>query len=249
MVPQGHIFCYPGPPHALQVPALLSWDCKSVATDAAHLDSHNWVWVYLDGSLDRPWSGSAAIIVWPNGNTLVLAIPCPYHSSKYAEFWAFIQMTRYLQDVSTNGTVFFCVDSSQVGHCVDSFMSGATLPSCSNFTQGTWNVAVSDLLEDVSFHLGIGWLKDHVGFAGNKTADALAEYTSYALRVQHCHRQPPSLHSITFGGNQVIHKMGGSERKDLYPRYQRTGIHIKTSFDWSSSYPYFSALESIGHGR
>ena len=241
-VPQGQVFGYPRPPAALQVHALLAWDCTSVAMAAPHPDAHNWVWVYLDRSWDNPWSGSAAIIVWPDGTTLGLAIPCPYHSSKNSEFLAFIQATRYLQSVGTRGTVFFCVDNAQIVQCDDAYISGSSRPPPSTSTQGTWQVAVADLLDSVNLHSGIGCLKAHVGFQGNVMADALAKYTGYAVRVLHIHRQLPSLHSVTFGKSPVIHKFGGSQKMSLYPRHQHTGIHIKTSFDWSSSYSWFSAF-------
>ena len=71
---------------------------------------------------------------------------------------------------------------------------------------------------------------------GKEMADALAKYTSDALRVQLLHRPPPSLQSITFGCNPSARKLGGAQRKSLYPRHKHTGIHTKTSFDWSSHY-------------
>ena len=60
-------------------------------------------------------------------------------------------------------------------------------------------------------------------------ANALAKCRFYALCVRLCHRQQPLLHSITFGGNPALHKLGGEHRKSLYPRHQHAGIHTKTS--------------------
>ena len=213
----GHIFHYPSPPGHLQVSDLRSWGCTSVATAIQHPDSGNQVWVCLDGSWDKPHSGSAAILVWPDGTTIGLAIPCPYFSSKDSEFWAFVQAIRYLQSVGMYGSAFFCVDNSQVVQNVDSYLSGSPpLPPSSN-TPGTWQAVVHILLDDVTFNVGVWWLKAHGRFPGSKTADALAKYTLYALRVQLHHRQPPSLHSITFGGNPTAHKLWGAHRTSLNP--------------------------------
>ena len=166
----------------------------------------------------------------------------PYFSSKDSKFWAFVQTTPYLQSVGMSGSVFFCVDNSQVVQNVDSYLSGSPPLPPSSTTQGTWQVMVHNLLDDVTFNVRMGWLKPHVGFPGNKMADAPAKYTSYALRVQLHHRQPPSLDSITFAGNPSAHKRGGAHRKSLYPRHQHTRIHTKTSFDLSSHYSWFSSF-------
>ena len=81
-----HVFSYPHPPMALQVSDLQGWGCLSVQTALDHPDLKNCVWVYIDGSWDSPQSGSASIMAWPDGKTLRLALPCPYHSSKDAKF-------------------------------------------------------------------------------------------------------------------------------------------------------------------
>ena len=117
------------------------------------------------------------------------------------------------------GSAFFCVDNSQVVQSVDSYLSGSPPLPPSDTTQGTWQAVLHDVLDDVTFNVGIGWLKAHVRFPGNDMADALAKYTLYALRVQLHHRQPPSLHSITFSGSPTTHKLGGAHRKSLYPQY------------------------------
>ena len=226
----GHMFHYSSPPGHLQVSDVLSWGCTTVATGLNHPDSGNWDSVYLDGSWDKRHSGSGAILVWPGGTTVGLAIRCPSFSSKNSEFWPFVQTIRYLQSVRVNGRVFFCVDNSRVVQNVDSYLSGnpPLPPSCT--TQGTWHAVVHNLLSNDTFNVRIGWPKAKVSFPGTETADALAKDTSYALRVQLCHRQLPSLDSITFGGNPAM-QPGEAHRRSLYPRHQHTGISTKTSFD------------------
>ena len=120
----GHIYRYLGEPPRLQVSALSEWCCESVLEAWTNPRSAQWLWVYLDGSWDRPWAGSAAILCWPDGTTIALAIPCPHHSSKDSEFWAFVQCTRYLESVGFKGSVFFCIDNSQLVSCIDNRLAG-----------------------------------------------------------------------------------------------------------------------------
>ena len=181
-------------------------------------------------------------MVWPDGTTFGSALPCPYHFSKGAEFRAFVQTVRYLQSIGVCGSVFCCVHSSQVMQNVDAYLSNNPQGLASRTTQSTWQQILCDLIDRSAFNLGIGWLKAHVGFPGNEMADALAKYCSYALRVQDCHRQPPSHLSITIAGNPVVHKFSGSQRRALYPGHQRTCIRKPTRFDWSTHYFWFSSF-------
>ena len=66
-------------------------------------------------------------MVWPDGTTLQLALPRPYHSSKDAKIWAFIQTARYVQSIGASGRVFLCVDNSQVVQKMDAFISNTPL--------------------------------------------------------------------------------------------------------------------------
>ena len=112
--PCGHLFRYPGSPPTLQVTSLSEWGCDSVKAAWQTAESGAWLWVYLDGSWDSHLAGSAAILCWPGGTTLALVIPSPFPSSKDAEFWAFVQCTRYLQSVGFTGSVFYCIENSQL---------------------------------------------------------------------------------------------------------------------------------------
>ena len=55
--PFGHIYRYLGDPPRLQVSALSEWCCESVLEAWTNPRSAQWLWVYLDGSWDRPWAG------------------------------------------------------------------------------------------------------------------------------------------------------------------------------------------------
>ena len=134
--------------------------------------------------------------------------------------------------------------SGSVSSCetVQTYLSNTPQGPASSTPQGTLQQILYDLLDRTAFNLGIGWLKAHVGFQGNEMADVLAKYCSYALRVQDCHRPPPFLLSITFACNPVVHKIGGSQRKALYPRHQHTGMHKSTSFYWSTHYSWCSSF-------
>ena len=139
----------------------------SVLSAVEYVNSQQRVWLYIDGSWDKPLAGSAAVLHWPDSKVLVLAIPCPYHGSRDAEFWAFVQAIRHLQSVNFVGSAFCCIDNSQVVDCVDWHRSTAPFPAASQSTQGTWQRVVQDLLWRCRFTVGAGWLKSHMGFQGN----------------------------------------------------------------------------------
>ena len=176
--PFGHIYRYLGDPPRLQASALSEWCCESVLEAWTKPRSAQWLSVYLDGSWDRPWAGSAAILCWPDSITIAPAIPCPHHSSKDSEFWAFVQCTRYLESVGFKGSVFYCIDNSQLVSCIDNRLAGEPHIPASSSTRGTWQCVVDDLIHAVRFDVGVGWLKPHVGFTGNEIADAFAKYTA-----------------------------------------------------------------------
>ena len=239
---EGFLFQYHERLPPLQVSDFCAWGCLSVASAVEHTHSDHWLWVYIDGSWDDPLAGSAAVFVWPDGTVIVLAIPCPYRSSKDSEFRAFTQTLRYLRSIGFQGTVFVCIDNSQVVNCVDWRQSGTPLPPASMSTQGTWQRLVDDLISSCGFHLEAGWLKSHVGFPGNELADSFAKYSAYACIVTHFHLQHPTRHSVTFDGYPCIHKFSGSRRRQLYPRHDHTGIVTRFSFDWSTHYSWFSSF-------
>ena len=155
--------------------------------------SRDMLWEYLDGSWDEPLAESAAILCWPDGTTLALAIACPHQGSKDAEFSAFTQCTRYLHSVAFRGSVFFCIDNSQLVCCVDHVVSNTPLPSGSSSTQGTWQTVLDGPINVMAFNIEAGWLKSHVGFTGNELADSFAKYTSYACIVATSYLPPPHL--------------------------------------------------------
>ena len=225
-----------------QVSALVSWGCVSVRNAVEHPQANNWLWVYLDGSWDNPLAGSAAVMVWPGGTVLALAIPCPYLGSKDAEFWSFVQCTHYLQSVGFKGQAFFCIDNSQLVDCTDWVLFQSPILPASASTQGTWFHTVHEVIRSSSFTVGVGWLKSHVGFPGNEVADGFAKYTSYACAVLEAHKQPSGPHTVTFHGNPHIHKLGGSQRRRLYPRHAHTGISLPLSFHWARHHSLFSSF-------
>ena len=152
-----HLFKFHDTLPPLQVSDLRVWGCTSVVVQALeHPQSTQWLWVYIDGSWDDPLAGSAAVLVWPDGLVLVLAIPCPYDSSKDAEFWAFVQVLTYLTSVGFTGTVSICIDNSQLVTCVDWDLSGTPIPPASMSTQSTWQKVVHSVLESVKFSVGVG---------------------------------------------------------------------------------------------
>ena len=238
----GHLFRYPEEIPLPQVSALVSWGCVSVRNAVEHPQANNWLWVYLDGSWDNPLAASAAVMVWPDGTVLALAIPCPYLGSKDAEFWSFVQCTRYLQSVGLKVQEFFCIDNSQLVDCTDWALFQSPIPPASASTQETWFHTVHGVIRSSSFTVGVGWLKSHVGFQGNQVVDGFAKYTSYACAVLEAHKQPPGLHTVTFHGNPHIHKLGGSQRRRLYPRHANTGISLPLSFDWARHHSWFSSF-------
>ena len=238
----GHLFRYPGEITPPQVPAHRSWGCSSVIQALSHADGHTWLWVYLDGSWDDPLSGSSAIMVWTDGTVLALSIPYPFSGSRDSEFWSFVQCIRYLQSVHFSGKAFFCIDNSQLVDCVDWQLSKTEYPPPSASTQGTWQTIIHSLLSEMTFTVGAGWLKSHVGFQGNELADSFAKYTAHACRVHLYHRPPPQRHSVTFQHNPWCHKFSGAARRRLYPRHQHTAIITPLSFDWSSHYSWFSSF-------
>ena len=124
----GYIFHYTGRLDPLRGSDLHAWSCESIVDALSSPGSDAWLWVYLDGSWDDPLAGSAAVLCWPDGTTIVLAISCPYLGSKDAEFWAFVQCVRYLQSIGFAGSVYFCIDNSKVVGCVDHFPSGPPPP-------------------------------------------------------------------------------------------------------------------------
>ena len=238
----GYVFHYTGRLDPLQVSDLSAWSCDSILDALSSPDSDSWLWVYLDGSWDNPLAGSAAVLCWPDGTIVVLAIPCPYLGSKDAEFRAFVQSVRYLQSIGFTGSVFFCIHNSQVVGCVDHFLSGSPFPPSSSSAQGTWQSLIANLLALATFNVGAGWLKSHVGFHGNEIADSFAKYVSYAMAVADSHKQPPARHTITFNGNPSISKFGGAARLRLVEKHDHTGIDKRLSFDWSRNYSWFSSF-------
>ena len=124
-----YVFHYTGRFDPLQVSDLNTWSCDSILDARSSPDSDSWLWVYLDGSWDNPLAGSAAVLCWPDGIIVLLAIPCPYLGSKDAGFWAFVQCVRYLQSVEFKGSVFFSIDNSQVVGCVDHLLSQIPFPA------------------------------------------------------------------------------------------------------------------------
>ena len=169
--PYGDLFRYPGSPPILQVSSLSEWCCSSGQTAWQNETSGEWLWVYLDGSWDNPLAGSAAILCSPDGTTLALVIPCPFPSSKDAEFWAFVQCTSYLESVGFAGSLFHCIDNSQLVGCIEHRRSDSPTPPASTNTQGTWQAVVNDLLTEVEFNVGAIQLKSHVGFPGKELPD------------------------------------------------------------------------------
>ena len=220
---------------------LNTWSFDSILDELSSTDSGSWLWVYLDGSWDNPLAGSAAVLCWPDGTIVVLAIPCPYLASKDAEFWALVQCVRYLQSVGFTGSVFFCIDNSQVVGCVGHFLSGSPFPPPSSRAQGTWQSVIANLLASSTFNVGGGWLKSHVGFHGNEIADSFAKYLFYAMAVADPQKQPPAWHTITFHGNPSISKFGGAARLRLVEKPDHTAVDKQLSFDWSRNYSWFSS--------
>ena len=108
-----HVYRFPHAPAAMQVSDLKGWECVRILEAIQHPESSDWLWVHLDGSWEDRLSGSAAIMVWSDRAALGLALPCPYYSSRDAEFWAFVQTVRYLISVGFRGEAFLCIDNSQ----------------------------------------------------------------------------------------------------------------------------------------
>ena len=150
--------------------------------------------------------------------------------------------TSYLESVGFRGSVFYCIDNSQLVNCIDTKLAEAIHAPASSSIQGTWQRVVSDLIHSVTFNIGTRWLKSHVGFTGNELADAFAKYTVYACRVLPSHLHSPRMHTVTFDGQQSIQKFGGAARKRLYPEHDHTGIAKSVSFSWPNNYSRFSCL-------
>ena len=239
---EGFLFKYEAELLPPQVSDLQSWGCMSVLSAVEHVDSQLLVWLYIDSSSDKPLTGSAAVFPWPDGTVLVLAIPSSYHGSRDAEFRAFVQATRHLQLVDFVGSIFCCIDNSQVGDCVDWHRSTTPFPQASQCTQGTWQRVVQDLLWRCRFTVGAGRLKSHVGFQGNELADVFAKYILHASTVTFRSPQYPRPHTVTLGDAPIIHKFSGAQRRRLYPKHDHTGISVALSFNWSRHYSWFSSF-------
>ena len=132
--------------------------------------------------------------------------------------------------------------TSQLVSCIDTRLAEAIHALASSSTQGTWQRVVSDLIHSVTFNIGAGWLKSHVGVTDNELADAVAKYTVYACRVLPSHLQPPRMHTVTFDGQPSIQNFRGAARKRLYPEHDHTGIAKSVSFDWPNNYSWFSSF-------
>ena len=52
------------------------------------------------------------------------------------------------------GSVFFCIDISQLVSCVDHVVSRTPLPPASPSTQGTWQAVLDDLIHGMAFNIG-----------------------------------------------------------------------------------------------
>ena len=192
--------------------------------------------------MGRPPGGLCGHLCVARRNVARLVIPCPYSSSKDSEFRSFVSAVRYLVSGGVSGSVFFCIDNSQLVDSVDWCLSHTSFPPASTSTKGTWQHTICTLFRSVTFTIGAGWLKSHVGFQGNELADAFAKCASYACKVESGHLQYPAPHTVTFNGDPAITKFGGAHRRRLYPKHGHTGIHVRTSFDWSRHYSWFSSF-------
>ena len=238
----GHRFRCPEQIPLQQASALAMWGRVSVRNVVEYAQADSWLWVYLGASWDKPPTGSAAVMVWPDGPVLALAIPCPCPSSKDTEFWSFLQCTWYLQSVGLEGHAFFCIDNSQLVDCTDWVLSKSPIPPALASTQGTWFNEVHGVIQSSSFRIGVRGLKSHMGFPGKKVAHGFAKYTSYACAVLDAHKQPPGLHTVTFNGNPNNHKVGGSQRCHLYPHHAHTGVSLPLRFDWARHHSWLSSF-------
>ena len=124
-------------------------------------------------------------------STIALTLPCPYHDSTHAEFWALLTLVRAPQvDGDSRPILILCDNRAVVNTVRNRREDTGQLPKPSRTALGTWQLALKDFLEHhpIPKSCRVEWIKAHVGFQGNELADAFSKWASFA----YAHPDPPA---------------------------------------------------------
>ena len=159
-------------PHAFRSEDLQTWGCHKAAR-LLNDSPDDTTWIYLDGSAGQGGFGSTATIFEPDGEVLVLCLPCPYHSSEGAEYWAVFMLLRWLTSLHSPLQWVIFGDNDQVIRATDA--QPHTMASRSSY--GTWIKTFCSLVAQLPSRIQAQfvWVKGHAGFKGNESSDLFSK--------------------------------------------------------------------------